>query len=180
MEKNCILSEAPAMASTWISESAVWSSRQFVSRSSLPPIDFRPKYRFGAPDSPIARTRVVDRGESWSATIGACGENRSENETSSGRHERGRLPGGCENVHAGRPSAATLREAAEGPGASAGLRDATGRCALLGRGATHHAARRIFAAGLQKGLSRWARPMQYVALASQKKRTEGNKEIFLM
>jgi len=77
-----------------------------------------------------------------------------ENETSSGRHERGRLPGGRENVNAERPSTATLREAAEGAGASAGLWDATGRRALLGRGATHHATRRIFAAGLQKGLSR--------------------------
>lgn len=79
-----------------------------------------------------------------------------ENEISAGRHERGRLPGGRENVHAGRSSTAALREAAESPGASAGLWDATGCRAPLGRGASHHAARRIFAAGLQKGLSRWA------------------------
>lgn len=82
------------------------------------------------------------------------GAKSHENETSSGRHERGRLPGGRENINAERPSTATLREAAESPGASAGLWDATGRRALLGRGATHHPTRRIFAAGLQKGLSR--------------------------
>jgi len=81
-------------------------------------------------------------------------EERRNPEISPGRHERGRLPGGRENVHAGRPPKAALREAAEGAGASAGLRDATGCRALLGRGASHHAARRILAARLQKGLSR--------------------------
>lgn len=105
----------------------------------------------GANYPPIIPSRIRVIAERVGRTIGA---KPRENEISTGRHERGRLPGGRENVHAGRPSTATLREAAEGPGASAGLRDATGRCAPLGCRATHHAARRIFASGLQKGLSR--------------------------
>jgi len=77
-----------------------------------------------------------------------------ENEVSTGRHERGRLFGDREDVRARRTPTATLRETAEGPRASAGLWDAAGCRTLLGYGTTHHATRRIFAAGLQKGLSR--------------------------
>lgn len=155
MEKKCILSEA---LPPWLPRGLANRPFDRVDNSSHdPPFRrsiFAQNIVSGRPIRPSPGREWLIAERVGRRRIGACGENRSENETSSGRHERGRLPGGRENVHAGRPSAATLREAAEGPGASAGLRDATGRCALLGRGATHHAARRIFAAGLQKGLSR--------------------------
>lgn len=143
-----------------------WSPRGSPNRSidcsiihpSLPLSRFAPRIRprtiWFACRAPAAANRIDPEGQLVGNKTGVGGPR--ENETSAGRHERGRLFGDREDVRAGRTSAATLREAAEGPGASAGLRDAAGCCTLLGYGASHHAARRIFTAGLQKGLSRWA------------------------
>jgi len=166
-EKKCVLSEAFAMVSTWIAESIDWlvdnSSVASANRSSSS-IPSQNAYR------PVCLSDASNRDYSWSDgrahKLGV--EKPRENEASARRHERGRLSGDREDVRAGRTSAATLREAAEGPGASAGLRDAAGCCALLGHGASHHATRRIFATGLQKGLSRWA--LSLFARREQKRR----------
>lgn len=136
------------VSTSWIAASIDWldDNSSVASASRFSPSTSR-REPLGLPLALVVEDRV-------GRTVGP--KRPRENEAPAGRHERGRLFGDREDVRARRTSAATLREAAEGPGASAGLRIAAGCCTLLGHGAPYHATRRIFAAGLQKGLSRWA------------------------